>query len=379
MKRPSPLAALTTTAMSLPAFAASQPVESTLSIGVSNYQEADIPPHLVVGGDNRRYDVDIRQFRLLTPVGREWSFGLDVSRETMSGASPWATVADADGEPALIMSGATIRDSRTETSVSVTRYGEEHSVGLTLTRSREDDYDAFSPSLSGEWTFNDGLTTVSAGASHSSDVIEPTDAALFGRVSREERQSRSASIGVSQVIDRSSATHVGLSVTDHSGFLSDPYKLRDVRPDERRERALSIRYRHFLDGPRAALHVDYRYFDDDWGIASHTLHTSWYQNLGAWFQVVPNVRYYSQSEADFYRPVDDYRLPLDVHQSSDFRLSAYGAFTFGVKGIVRQPGWALTISADRYIGNEKYGLASGIPHPARLEFTLASIVLDVNF
>ena len=373
------MAALTTAAMSLPAFAASQPVESTLSIGVSNYQEADIPPHLVVGGDNRRYDVNIRQFRLLTPVGREWSLGVDMSQETMSGASPWATVADTDGEPALIMSGATIRDSRTETGLSVTRYGDEHSVGLTLTRSTEDDYDAIAPSLSGEWTFNDDLTTVSAGVSYSNDVVEPTDAATFGRVSREERQSRSASAGVSQVIDRSSAVYAGLSVTAHSGFLSDPYKLRDVRPEERLEWALSIRYRRFLDGPDAAMHLDYRYFDDDWGIVSHTLHTSWYQNLGAWFQVVPNVRYYSQSEADFYRSVDRFDLPLDVHQSSDFRLSAYGAFTFGVKGIVQQPDWSLTISADRYVGNEKYGFASGVPHPARLEFTLASIVLDIKF
>ena len=158
------------------------------------------------------------------------------------------------------------------------------------------------------------------------------------------------------MIDRSSAVYAGLSVTRHAGYLSDPYKLRDVRPDERLERALAIRYRRFLDGPDAAVHVDYRYFGDDWGIASHTLHTSWYQNLGPWFQVVPNVRYYSQSEADFYRPVDEFGLPLDVHQSSDFRLSAYGAFTFGVKGVVRQPGWSLTVSADRYIGNEKYGL-----------------------
>ena len=379
MKRPSPLAALTTAAMSLPAFAASPPVESTLSVGVSNYQEADIPPHLVVGGDNRRYDVDIRQFRLLAPVGRNWSLGLDLSRETMSGASPWGTGAGVDGEPALIMSGATIHDTRTETSLTATRYGEDHSIGLTLTRSEEDDYEAFSPALSGEWTFNDDLASLSVGLSYSNDVVEPTDAATFGRVSREERRSRSASVGVSRVIDRSSVAYAGLSVTDHSGYLSDPYKLRDVRPEERREWALSVRYRHFLDGPDAALHLDYRYFDDDWGVASHTLHTSWYQNLGTWFQVVPNVRYYSQSEADFYRSVDDFSLPLDVHQSSDFRLSAYGAFTFGVKGVVRQPGWSLTISADRYIGNEKYGLASGVPHPARLEFTLASVVLDIQF
>lgn len=379
MKRPSPLAALTTAAMSLPALAATQPVESTLSLGVSNYREADVPPHLVVGGDNRRYDVNIRQFRLLTPVGRDWSFGLDLSRETMSGASPWATVPGADGEPALIMSGATIRDTRTETGLSVTRYGEDHSVGLTLTRSEEDDYEAFSPALSGEWSFNGDLTSVSVGASHSSDVVRPTDSAAFGRVSREERRSRSASFGISQVLDRSSAVYAGLSVTRHAGYLSDPYKLRDVRPDGRLERALSIRYRRFLDGPDAAVHVDYRYFDDDWGIASHTLHTSWYQNLGPWFQVVPNVRYYSQSEADFHRPVDEFDLPLDIHQSSDFRLSAYGAFTFGVKGVVRQPGWSLTVSADRYLGNEKYGLSSGIPHPARLEFTLVSVTCEIEF
>ena len=71
--------------MSLPAFAATQPVESTLSVGVSNYHEADVPPHLVVGGDNRRYDVDIRQFRLLTPVGRNWSLGLDLSQRNHVG------------------------------------------------------------------------------------------------------------------------------------------------------------------------------------------------------------------------------------------------------------------------------------------------------
>ena len=370
---------LTAAAMSLPALAATQPVESTLSVGVSNYQEADIPQHLVVGGDNRRYDVDIQQFRLLTPVSRKWSLGLDLSRETMSGASPWATVMGPDGEPALIMSGATIRDSRTEVSVSATQYDEDSSIALTLTRSKEDDYEAIAPSLSSEWTFNNDLTTLSAGLSYSNDTIEPTDAAAFGRVPREERRSRSASMGVSQVLDRSSAVYAGLSVTDHTGYLSDPYKLRDIRPEDRLEWALGVRYRRFIDSRNAAVHLDYRYYDDDWGIVSHTLHTSWYQNVGAAFQVVPNLRYYSQSEADFYRPVDDFGLPLDVNQSSDFRLSAYGAFTFGIKGIVQQPRWSLTISADRYIGNEKYGLASGNQHPARLAFSLASVVFDIKF
>ena len=95
--------------------------------------------------------------------------------------------------------------------------------------------------------------------------------------------------------------------------------------------------------------------------------------------MVPNVRYYSQSAADFYRSVDDFTLAPDVEQSSDFRLSAYGAFTFGLKGVLQQPEWTVTISADRYLANEKYRLISGVPHPARLAFTLASVVFEVKF
>ena len=297
----------------------------------------------------------------------------------MSGASPWGTVLGPDGKPELIMSGATIHESRTEVNLGATHYGEDSSASLTLTRSEEDDYTANAISVSGEWTFNDDLTTLSLGLSYSSDNIEPTDAIAYGRVTREERISRSASAGISQVIDRSSAVYAGLSVTEDEGYLSDPYKLRDVRPGERLESALGVRYRRFFDGRNAALHLDYRYFGDDWGIDSHTLHTSWYQSLGHAFQVVPNVRYYSQSEAEFYRTFDDFRLPPDAAQSSDFRLSAYGAFTFGLKAIFQQPGWSLTIGADRYVAQGKYGLSSGASHPAHLSFTLASAIFEIKF
>ena len=366
-------------AMSLPAFSATQPVESSVSAGVSNYKESDIPQHDVIGGDNRRYDIDIRQFRLVTPIGARWSLDLGVSQESMSGASPWATVRGPDGVADLIMSGATIEDSRTEVNVSGTHYAANRSTALTLTRSREDDYEADALSVSGEWTFNDDLTTLSAGVSHSSDVIEPSDAAIFGRVTHEERWTRSVSVGLAQILDRVSAIFAGLSLTDHTGYLSDPYKLRDTRPDGRLERALSVRYRRFLVGPNGALHLDYRFFDDDWGITSHTLQSSWYQNIGARFQIVPNLRYYSQSAADFFLPIDNFLLSPEISQSSDFRLSAYGAVTVGLKGIVQQPNWALTMSVDRYMGSEKYGLISGPEHPARLDFALASIVVDFKF
>ena len=91
-------------------------------MGVSNYKEADIPRTDVIAGDNRRYDIGIRQFRLLTPVGSSWSIDLGVSHESMSGASPWATVRGPDGQADLIMSGATIEDSRTEVNLALAQH-----------------------------------------------------------------------------------------------------------------------------------------------------------------------------------------------------------------------------------------------------------------
>ena len=379
VKSLSPLAALTIAATSLPAFAASQPLQTSLSLGAANYGEADVPQHLKLSGDIQRYDIDIQQLRLLTPVGRDWSLGLAVSRETMSGASPWATVMGPDGKPTLIMSGATIQDKRTQVSLSGTQYFENGSLELTLTRSEEDDYESDAVAISGDWEFDSGLTTLSAGISYASDTIEPSDAIAFGRIPEDKRQSRSLSLGVTQVLDRSSVVFAGLGATSHSGYLSDPYKLRDIRPRERFERALAVRYRRFLDNLRASLHVDYRYYTDDWGIASHTFHTSWYQNVGTSFQLVPNVRYYSQTSADFFRLVDDYSLPLDVDQSSDFRLASYGALTLGLKGVLHFSDWSMTVSVDRYRASEKYGLESGHEHPALLEFTLVSVAFDLKF
>ena len=178
------------------------------------------------------------------------------------------------------------------------------------------------------------------------------------------------------MINRSSAVQAGLSVTEHAGYLSDPYKLRDVRPRTRRERAIAARYRRFLDRADAALHADYRYFTDDWGIDSHTLHASWYQNIGPVVRIVPNARYYTQSEAGFYRPVDDFGLPLDIRPVQRLPPVRVWRLYLRLKGVIQQPGWSMTISADRYIGSEKYGLSSGTEHPARLEFTLVSVVLE---
>ena len=374
------LIALSTAALSLPAFSAPQPVETELAIRASAYEEGDLPGHKVLLGSTDRYEIDIYQFHLLTPVARNWSLSLDASREIMSGASPWGTVKAADGSPGLIMSGATIRESRTEISITANRHFEQYSLGIGLTHSEEDDYESKAITLTGEWNFNNNLSTLALGFSYSDDRIEPSDALLFSRVQKEDKNSGSITASWTQVLNRTSVLQYSIGATRHSGYLSDPYKLRDVRPDERLEWTAGLRYRKFFETINSAMHLDYRYYRDDFGIRSHTLQSAWYQNITSNLQIVPSIRYYSQAEADFYLPIDDFTLPLNVYQSSDFRLSGFGAYTFGLKGILNYHRWSVSLNFDRYISSGKYGLSESEPeHPALLDFNLASIGFDFRF
>ncbi|MEX2132109.1 MAG: hypothetical protein WD772_11560, partial [Pseudohongiellaceae bacterium] len=113
------LIALSTTALALPGIAVADapPVVSTVSYKYSNYQEDDVSRREAPFGNRERYDIDVHQFRLLTPTGRNTDFQIDANHESLSGASPWFTIANAEGNPLVNLSGASgIRDRRSEIS-----------------------------------------------------------------------------------------------------------------------------------------------------------------------------------------------------------------------------------------------------------------------
>ena len=123
---------------------------------------------------------------------------------------------------------------------------------------------------------------------------------------------------------------VSLNISEQSGFLSDPYKLKDVRPSDKTQIAVTNSYRHFFEDSNSALHINYRYYHDDFGISSHVVDSSWHQNFGRSLRVVPSIRYYTQSAANFFTNIDDFAKPESQYQSSDYRLSAFGALSGGI-------------------------------------------------
>ena len=374
------LLALTSSALLLPAYQGAQadaPPEFTeLGLRYSQYREDDSAGNKTFGGSSERYQVDIAQFHLLAPVSDNWSVALDVQWEDMSGASPWFVGQSLEGSPKVIMSGASIADTRTDISVTTRYYYDRGNAGFNYTRSEEDDYQSDAIALDGSLNSADGLTTYSGAISASFDELEPTQGAVPTHTLKDEKDSRSAWIGVSRIVSKRAIVKFGLSYTYRDGFLTDPYKLLDKRPDQRKEWAASAGYRHFFIDANAALHADYRYFDDNWGISSHTVDLAWHQNLGARTRLIPFLRYYSQDEADFFDNLVDFQAR---YYADDYRLSAFGAITAGLRLRHVFGNWSVNVTGERYQTEESWGLFSAEESPALVDYWRYSVGLDYVF
>ena len=375
------LLALTSSALMLPAYqqanADAPPEYTELGMSYSRYEEDDTQAGRTFGDESvERYEIDVAQFHLLAPVGDDWSVALDVQWEDMSGASPWFVGPSFDGGSQVFMSGASIEDTRTTVSVTTRYYFDRGNAGFNYTKSDEDDYESDAISFDGSFNSADGLTTYSAAVSASFDDIEPTQGVTPTNTLEDDKDIYSGYLGISRIVSKRAIMRFGLSYTYRDGFLTDPYKFNDARPDTRKEWAFSAGYRHFFTGPDAALHADYRYFDDDWGIASHTVDLAWYQNLGSRTQLIPFLRYYPQDEADFFSNEVNF---TDRYRSDDYRLSAYGAITTGLRVSHTIGDWNINATGERYTTSEDWGIFSGDESPALVKYWRYSIGFNYTF
>lgn len=393
--RRSTLAALTASALALPGLAAGDSPVSDISADYSFswYSEDKLPASKVTDGSERdRYTVKMQQFALESPLFERVDVGVDVVHETMSGATPWYVVPDEDGDPIQVMTGATVEDSRTDVLATGRYYFDDARASLSGGASIENDYLAFNGSVGGEHQFNDNNTTVSGGISFSYDQIEPTDADQFPlRPSHETRNASSVFAGISRVLTEGSVVQTSLNYRHDDGYLSDPYKqvlvegapIADSRPDTRNRVATLTRYRHHFEALDGSLHADYRFYLDDWEMNSHTLELAWYQSLWGSLQLVPSFRYYSQSQAEFYGPYFE-QMRADGHYSSDYRLSPYGAISFGLKAEtsfdVWRSRWRAVLAYERYVSGGDLALGKvSVENPGLVSYHLFSLGLTARF
>ncbi|TAL43946.1 MAG: DUF3570 domain-containing protein [Methylovulum sp.] len=347
---------LSLAAMALPGLmqdATAGRVEETYNAGFQygNYSES-----------GKRIGVDIFEGALSAPIGKSMTATVNLVRDTITGASPVYNQKNADGSVKQVLSGASpqsecgasICEQRDAISSGLTYFFDAASLNVGGGFSREHDYMSryFNTNLSLD--LNNKLTTLNYGASFAFDEIEPSPSPWNAQPIgfKRSKTSQQYLLGVSQIIDKDSLLQSNMTFAYHTGYMSDPYKVvafynadqpllfggvlyanaikADKRPEEKFQWAWLTQYvRHFGQFNDAALHIDYRFSTDDWGVNAHTAEFSWYQPIGAGWQLVPRFRYYSQDRADFYQAVGLNRKAS--FYSSDYRLADFGAISSGIK------------------------------------------------
>ena len=391
------LAALTTAAMTLPGIstmvkAGAVANEPKLSLQYTRYDEDSIPSGNAApeAGDRDRYEIDVAQIEFLYPINGQWQLTGGFVYDDMSGSSPWfvrPTNADGTGDPLVVMSGATIDDTRYDFSLKADYFSEKFTISPSIGYSTEKDYKAVSGGVEVEYESPNKATSVRGGVAVSFDEIDPTQLAGVTRVNNEDKDNFSIFGGLTQVINKYTVIQTTLGVSHFDGFLSDPYKqvwvagsiLPDSRPGDRTQYTWATRLRRYSELLGSALHVDYRFYYDDWDVRSHTLDLGLHKVTESGWALDTSIRYYSQTQADFYEPF--YRQArADGEYSSDYRLSPYGSFVFRL-GLSESIGeWTVKVAAERYISDKSYSVQSvDVENPALLDYTAVTFGADYSF
>jgi hypothetical protein len=383
------LTALTSAALAIPGLsssvqAASLGAETLVQYKASAYREADLDSSQLSGGSAQRYEIDSQQVRAQLPLGDRTDASIELMYETMSGASPWFILPGQDGA-VQVMSGATIHEERKDVQAKVNHLVNDKTVISILAGvSDENDYFAINAGLEALYEIPDTQLTLTAGLGYSDDELEPTDGDVMAdRIRRANKDSTTAFVGISQILNKTTVVQASLSYSLNQGFLSDPYKkvwisdqantFNDSRPDERHQFVAQGRLRHFLPDLKAAIHFDFRYFEDDWEIASSTTELAWYQNIADGWVLTPSLRHYSQTQAYFYAPYF-FTARSDGFGSSDYRLSPYGAISLKLRLEKRWQHLDVHAEWERYEASADYSLESvDLENPALVEFDILSV------
>ena len=379
------LLALTTAAMILPGISKkvdANPLDqlTKFDFKYSLYEEGSQPKSIYQPKAVDRYSIDVAQFKFKTPLSTTSEIGFSAVNESMSGASPWYVVQGADGKAVQIMSGATIDESRNEIGASYRNFHKDSNSETTLSAgySTENDYRSMSLGFSGAFYVNQQLTTLEYGINASKDDIDASDADQYpNRPTNKTKDRFGLVFGASHILTKNTLLGASFSYAYLDGYLSDPYKLafvagapvNDNRPDWNEQFALSLMLREFFPKANAALHVDYRFYTSTWNLDSGTLDLGWHQNFGDGWQIIPSLRFYDQSKAEFYSPYYD-TTRADGFYSSDYRLSDFSAKSSQLKLLKTFDKLSVNLSYEKY---DSSGSNPGLVNYAFYSFGISKI------
>lgn len=235
----------------------------------------------------------------------------------------------------VVTTASPYKDKREEFGVGIDYLHGNSLMGVTLSSSKENDYLADTFGLSVSHDLFGGLTTLNLGYSQGHDIVQRVDTSFEAEITRYNFR-----FGVTQALTRSLLLGVNFEGIAEDGYLSNPY--RSVRilgassperyPGTRDSQAIAVRIvKGFSSESRpvmSSLRTEYRYFQDNWGIHSHTLAFALQRYFGDRVVGEARYRYYQQSAASFYS--DNFATEM-TYMARDKELSTFSSHSLGAK------------------------------------------------
>ena len=354
---------------------------------------------ILVYSETGRMRATEANFSLRKQMKKDFGLKLRLTYDGLTGATPTGAspskyaqtlTRSSGGQTITVPAGASPLDD----NFKDTRFAGEatfaHPLGRNATwsagahASSEQDYKSLGLNFGLARDFNRKNTTIGVSGSLSHDVISPvggfhqplTDVNANTDETREERLARFEGkpkkvydfiFSWTQVLNRETVFRANFFTSRASGYLTDPYKIISVvlppdtadagepvqnlyerRPGSRNRYAAFAELRRFMLG--ASVGVSYRYFWDDWDVKSHSVDFLMHLDFHRYGEFSPHVRWYHQTAASFYKPFLVQGQPLPDYATSDSRLAAFNAFTYGLSySIPVNTTSRLNISAEYYL------------------------------
>ena len=250
----------------------------------------------------------------------------------------------------VVSTASPYKEERTQGSLALDMLAGKTQYSLSYALSDESDYTANTASFDITQDMFGDLTTLSFGFSQGWDDVGKRGDATFD----EHLDRRNYRVSLSQILTPKLMAGLDYEVVTDEGFLNNPYRSvryldessprgysyqAEVYPSTRTSNAVSLTGRYYLPY-RAAVHGEYRWYGDTWGVDANTIAVGYTQPWGTRWIFELGYRWYDQSAADFYSDL----FPRENAQNflgRDKELSTFSdqMFSFGATCELPPLGW----------------------------------------
>jgi len=289
--------------------------------------------------------------------GSDYTLNVKLVGDMVSGASP--TYSDTSSGASTYNRGVVANPSninkqnidfeeeRAFASVGLTkRFENRDEMTLSYSKSYESDYDSNTFGLNYlKWLDDAKNRSLDMTLTYQNNIIliqecDPfnyacsNSDALSGASSEQDSNLIHLQLGYTQILDESSVAKASIFYSKEEGYLSNQYYNivrnsntveAERKPDERTSYGFGLKYHKNFGALTTKL--GYNYYSDDWEIDAHTVTIDNYYELNPSFTLGFGLRYYTQSEAQFYSEEINFFTTQTI-ASMDDKMSEFDAMTY---------------------------------------------------